>query len=922
MLSDDESTLYCAGKQVYGQSRSNTNKSQYAQYTFYAYNTTDGSVKFRLKTGGNHAYSPALGSGNMIYVAGGTNPSGSITSGTWNYPGWGNPTGMVVAIHDIGQESDTDLANSLTTNDAESKYIKWELILPDDGVADTNCCATVTVNGKNVIYVASGSGRIYCIEDEGDCGKILWEYFAPELCARNMSGWWNNTTFTPPNLAVNDDGSVVAVLGDTLLKFPAGFNSSSPEGISGKVTDASGNPIAGAWVSVSPTAYDQPLADNPNRLWTQTNADGTYQISPRFTSDTVFPVSYNVASSAVGYGGSANQTIAFTDKNSKLSGVNFILTKAKYNWALATDISASTNIHTSYPPARAVDGVLTGNYKSAVAKASTLPCSYVINLGTPRTISEAVIYWWWIAGAQFSIDYSNDGVNWSDPVYTASVTDNRGFPVDFYGGDPSAVPTLASPTYGVTSGVVVGGQKTAIDVIKIPSNTPAAQYWRVTITSGRFGVVGAYTTKTTGSNTPAVWEIELRDSSLAAVDPTVGGAKASPDKSGVRINSAVVTAADGGVPSGSIFVESEDRTAGIRVNASNASGFIFGDRVSVLGKINTDTNGEKYIDATSVTKLSAGVPLDALGMNNKAAAETTAQGLFAKIWGKVSAVDADNFTISDGSSTAVKVLCGDVTKPSVGDNVRVRGVTGKDASGPVLYMRGDRCDWTTADAAFQALPFSGTYKYPSEYLVLGPFSNSTIPDYWSDWLYGVEYPDPFDFISVATGGAATETGISQPKAGDILAGKTWTKGYATNGKLDINSVFGGTTAGAVAYVYLNIWSEVDNPAVELATGSDDWLRVYVNGQSFRIVDVLSSDSEYTSDGSNVRNSRACNYGDDYSATETIPLHKGSNDILFKVVNNVDSFALTSQFVPAGYATGTYGYGGYPAYTATGLGYLK
>lgn len=800
-----------------------------------------GGPKWKLNTGTQSIFPPAIGADGTLYVA-----------SSFLYDNVISAQGKVVAVNDKGDHGE----------------IKWSLDLPDDGSSECSNIAVLNTNPA-ILYVAAGDGslgggRIYCIEDEGTYGKILWSYQG----ISDAAGTW------PCYLAVDTNGDLYIAFRQFIKKFPAGFDRSNPNGISGYVKDNGGKPIANAWVAASTSA--NPLTYDADRIRTRTNADGYYQLGVNDAG------TYYVAATAPDYEGSADASVTL-NAASDVVKQDFTLKVAGYNQALAASASCS-NADASYPAANVVDGDYGSRFKS-----TGLPAVLDIDLGATKTINEVAFYWELDYGNAFTIEYSDDNTNWNTAANITAA--NGGFPLDWY-------------IYTNYTNTTAPQMKIGYNVIKIPA--VSARYWKINVTGGRTSDV-------------SIWEVELRDAEKQGptnISINLGDAKSSDNGSPVRLASAVVTATDGGVPANTIFIESADRTSGIRVNYSDTSGICFGDKVSVLGKVYTDANNEKYINAVELSKQSDGAPLQALGMNNKAAAEDKAQGLFIKTWGKVSAVDTDSFTISDGSSTAIKVLCGSTNKPSIGDSVRVRGVAGKGDSGPVLYMRGDRCDWTTADAAYQALPFSGEYKYPTEYLVLGPYTpDQPTSTYWSDWLFSDYYPE-YDFISVATNGAMTEAGLSQPKAGDNVGDKTWVKAYTSDGKLDLNSVFGGTIEHAVTYVYLNVWSEIDNPAVGLTTGSDDWLRVYVNGVDVR---DISQDATITdAENNDLTAGRGCNYGDDLPVA--ITLHKGSNNILFKVVNGGSGFGVTCQFVPAG-ATGTYGYGGYDPYTTTGLGYI-
>ncbi|MEN6613870.1 MAG: carboxypeptidase regulatory-like domain-containing protein, partial [Armatimonadota bacterium] len=594
VLSGDGATLYVAGRDGWAWHSENTNVIYAYPDTLFAYDADAGTKKWSIKTGGTHAVSPALGADGTIYVVGGHFRTGAKS----DVPPIATP-GKVIAVTDNGT----------------SATIKWTYELPDDVDSDTSAIAAVSTT-PTVLYVATGNGRLFCIQDQTTYGKLLWTWQATDLkfCC------WSSVGYVPPTPAVADDGTVYVAFNDQLFKFPAGFNPSSPEGISGTVEDADGNPIADAWVSASTS--QKPLADNSSRIWTKTNPDGSYQISPD-TAGT-----YYVAASAVGYEGSADQTAtisAFTDKVTK----NFTLAKAKFNWALASSVS-STDVNSSYPVVNLVDGAATGNGATRFASTGSAPV-ITFDLGQERTISEAVIYSWWMCPSSYSLEYSTDNSNWTS-VYSTS-SGNGGFPIDWYAADP----TISGPPYAAVN-VNPGGQKTAVNVIKFPS--VSAQYWRVGVSSVDIGAVG---TKTyCSASYVSLWEVELRDPSKEALDPTVAGAKTGEDGDPVKIESAVVTAvAGGGVPTDTIFVEEANRTAGIKVTMSGMPSVNFGDKVTVTGKINSTGDGERYIAATSVARLTTtsepdGPAIAELSMNNKAAGDSVSQGLFIKTWGKVS----------------------------------------------------------------------------------------------------------------------------------------------------------------------------------------------------------------------------------------------------------------------------------------------
>ncbi len=217
-------------------------------------------------------------------------------------------------------------------------------------------------------------------------------------------------------------------------------------------------------------------------------------------------------------------------------------------------------------------------------------------------------------------------------------------------------------------------------------------------------------------------------------------AKLQPDGATCTLTAKRVTAVGGGVPADYAYIEDIDRASGIMIHkdglASDDLGI--GDEISVTGTIST-LGGEKYIDATSPAKTGAYVPLDALGMNNRDAEKTEAQGLFIKTWGKVTYLAGNYFKISDGSATPIMVACGSLPRPALNSVIRVRGI----ARWNVLYMRPERADWIDAGAAYQPLPFPGKYRYVRDWLVLGPFRDASHSNDYE--LLDV------DFIKSATG---------------------------------------------------------------------------------------------------------------------------------------------------------------------------
>ncbi len=140
-------------------------------------------------------------------------------------------------------------------------------------------------------------------------------------------------------------------------------------------------------------------------------------------------------------------------------------------------------------------------------------------------------------------------------------------------------------------------------------------------------------------------------------------AKSQPDNSLVSVNGEVVTAAYGGY----FYIETADRTSGIRVNWAGVGPGI-GTTPTVFGTITTNpTSGERYIQASWVAP-GESASIQPLGMNNKAiggAALGLQQGvnkgvglnnigLLVKTWGSFSYDQSGNAYVNDGSGLNIQ----------------------------------------------------------------------------------------------------------------------------------------------------------------------------------------------------------------------------------------------------------------------------
>ena len=197
------------------------------------------------------------------------------------------------------------------------------------------------------------------------------------------------------------------------------------------------------------------------------------------------------------------------------------------------------------------------------------------------------------------------------------------------------------------------------------------------------------------------------------------------------------------------YLENIDRSAGIKVIPENGVTVpTVGSIVEGLGAIRTDTDGERYIDATSVTVVGAG-QISSLGITTKAlysgdffydpSAGTGQQGmaggaglnvigLLVTTIGQVTTAESGGFTMTDGYSQTVTVaLPSGVDVPAPGSYVAVTGVVSvlPAAAGltPLIRVR------TSADLITNLSGLNTTFNSPNPLFNVGQnlFSLPGIP---------------------------------------------------------------------------------------------------------------------------------------------------------------------------------------------------
>jgi hypothetical protein len=154
---------------------------------------------------------------------------------------------------------------------------------------------------------------------------------------------------------------------------------------------------------------------------------------------------------------------------------------------------------------------------------------------------------------------------------------------------------------------------------------------------------------------------------------TAGAARQANDGDYVSVSDVAVTASSADLGD-CAFVEATDRASGMKATGLDA---VRGTLLQVDGVI-TVVNGERVIQASSVTPLGSElVSVGPLGMNNQWVGGLN-DGLLVRAWGKVKSADPDThrFVIDDGSGVDLTCQAPEgVSVGSVGPHVTVTGIS-------------------------------------------------------------------------------------------------------------------------------------------------------------------------------------------------------------------------------------------------------
>lgn len=186
---------------------------------------------------------------------------------------------------------------------------------------------------------------------------------------------------------------------------------------------------------------------------------------------------------------------------------------------------------------------------------------------------------------------------------------------------------------------------------------------------------------------------------------SVQEAKTTADGTFVQVSEAVVSAAWDNV----FYVSADDRSSGIRVEKA-AHGLTAGMRATVVGSMQTNSDDERYIEASSAVQAGSGTvePMFLLGKNLGGSSLLDPDtgigqvgvmngsglnniGLLVSVIGKVTHVDTDFFYVDDGSTlndgsgrVGLRVDAMGLSLPALDEHVIVTGISSCLKSGVVV----------------------------------------------------------------------------------------------------------------------------------------------------------------------------------------------------------------------------------------------
>ncbi|MHB9037759.1 MAG: discoidin domain-containing protein [Armatimonadota bacterium] len=279
-----------------------------------------------------------------------------------------------------------------------------------------------------------------------------------------------------------------------------------------------------------------------------------------------------------------------------------------------------------------------------------------------------------------------------DDNYLFGVVPDLYVTVEYFDDASYSTDTIDIGMYSATDGWIKQSiQKSGSDGSTPPSNTweTATLHFQNVRVNNAFDELEGY--QGTGdirihdnSNDDIIGKVSIATTNNVIPVNTIAAAKAAANNTTIVLPAKTVTGNFGSF----FYIEEDDRTSGIRVNATTSA--VAGQKVVVSGTL-TSVNGEYVIQDASVGTPAASAEIGPLGTANKNldGAGLSTLGLLVKVWGAVTTGSGtNNFEITDGSGASLKVSApAGYSAPAGGVFVNIKGVCGmQSASTLVIWV--------------------------------------------------------------------------------------------------------------------------------------------------------------------------------------------------------------------------------------------
>jgi hypothetical protein len=482
----------------------------------------------------------------------------------------------------------------------------------------------------------------------------------------------NGATMKIATASLSGDGAQITQLIDDLILEPI---EPALGTITGRFVDTNDNGVASVYVGYKGSPNG--LWDGAKNDWTITDENGYYTITAPIGQ-------YYLAAYKDGYAPSADEKLVVNTGGITADTITLATAKDNLIYQRA-DLLVGSEIQETDTLDNAVDGNLYSLWRAKInvgyeGGAEFGPPQYLIAaFDGASDISDIVLYrecnaYFGDAWQSYEIDIMYSGT----PLDPASWDDEASNIQTIYGNSYS--------TYGANIQSMVG-------LCAIPLDIQDALGVRIRFNNAHWAWKYAH-----------VADLQIHGEGMYKSVQSIGEARTKPVDTPVAVGGKQLTAlcnSDGaeryGVPANTAYIEENDRSSGIRLDVTglDISTIQVGDTssslIAILGTVKETSAGEKYIQCDKIRWIEDIEPkIPAVGMNNRFAGTKMAEGLFVKVWGIATYVDATETTatymLDDGSGKPIKLYTAFQTYVPEGVLIRVRGVLSIDAENTVLYM--------------------------------------------------------------------------------------------------------------------------------------------------------------------------------------------------------------------------------------------